>query len=48
MITLKMTGFPTIITYKVRAIGFKITSFIIAVTKLKNLFKRIISAYIAG
>ena len=47
-ITLKMTGFPIIITYRVRAVSFKITGLTIAVIKLKSFLKRTISIYIAG
>ena len=36
------------IVYRVKAVSFKIISFIIAVIKLKGFFKRIISIYIAG
>ena len=43
-----MTGFPIIITYRVKIVSFKITSLTIAVIKLRSFFKRIISAYIAG
>jgi len=38
-----MTGFPIIIVYRVRVIGFTI-----AVIKLKNVLKRIISVYMAS
>ena len=43
-----MTGFPIIITCRVRAVGFKITGLTAAVTKLRSFLKRIISVYIAG
>ena len=43
-----MTGFPIIIAYRVRAVGFKITSLTIAATKLKSFLKRTISVYMAG
>jgi len=45
-ITFKITGFFTIIAYRVKAVSFKITSLTIAVIKLKNLLKRIIGVYI--
>ena len=48
IVALKITGFPTIIAYRVRAVGFKITSLTIAVIKLRSFFKRIISAHMAG
>ena len=47
-VVFKMTGFPTIITYRVRAVGFKITSFTAAIIKLRSFLKRTISAYIAS
>ena len=47
-VALEITSFPTIIVYKVKAIGFKMTGFTIAITKLKNFLKKIISTYIAG
>ena len=43
-----MINFPTIIIYRVRAVGFKITSLIAATIKLRSFFKRIIGAYIAS
>ena len=43
-----MTGFPIIIVYRVRAVGFKIISLTAAVIKLKSFFKRIIGIHIAG
>ena len=43
-----MTGFPIIIARKIKAIGFKITSFTVAMIKLKNFLKRIIGVYMAG
>ena len=46
--TLKITGFPIIIIYRVRAVSFKITSLTIAAIKLRSFLKRIISLYIAG
>jgi len=48
IVTLKITGFPTIITHRVKAVGFKITSLTAAVIKLRSFLKRIIGAYIAG
>jgi len=45
---LKITGFPIIITYRVRVVSFKITSLTVAVIKLRSFLKRIISLYIAG
>ena len=47
-VALKMTGFPIIIIYRVRVIGFKITGLTIAIIKLRSFLKRIISMYIAG
>ena len=47
-VALEMTGFPIIITYRVRAVGFKITSLTAAVIKLRSFFKRIIGIYIAS
>ena len=47
-VAFEMTGFPTIIAYRVRAIGFKMTSLIIAVIKLRSFLKKTISIYIAG
>ena len=44
----KMTGFPIIIIYRVRAVGFKITGLTAAVIKLRSFFKRIIGVYIAS
>ena len=43
-----MTGFPTIIIYRVRAVGFKITGLTVVMIKLRSFLKRIISAYIAS
>ena len=48
IVTLKMTGFPIIITRRVRVVGFKIIGLTIAVIKLRSFLKRIIGAYIAG
>ena len=47
-VTLEMTGFPIIITYRVRAVSFKMTNFTAAAIKLRSFFKRTISAYMAG
>ena len=47
-VALKMTNFPIIIAYKVRAVGFKITGLTAAVIKLRSFFKKIIGVYIAG
>ena len=44
----KITSFPTIIIYKVRVVGFKMTSLTIAITKLRSFLKRIIGVYIAS
>jgi hypothetical protein len=46
--TLKITSFPIIITRRVRAVSFKITSLTAAVIKLRSFLKRIIGLYIAG
>ena len=43
-----MTDFPTIIIYRVRAVGFKITGLTAAVIKLRSFLKRIIGMYIAS
>ena len=47
-VALKITGFPIIIVYRVRAIGFKMISLTIAITKLRSFFKRTIGIYIAS
>ena len=47
-VTLKMTGFPIIIIYRVRAVGFKIIGLTTAIIKLRSFFKRIISVYMAS
>jgi len=47
-VALEMTSFPIIIIYRVRAVGFKITSLTIAIIKLRSFLKRIIGVYIAG
>jgi hypothetical protein len=47
-VALEITSFPIIITYRVRAVGFKITSLTTAVIKLRSFLKRIISIYITG
>ena len=43
-----MTGFPIIIVYRVRAVGFEMTGFIVIITKLRSFFKRTIGIYIAS
>ena len=43
-----MTGFPIIIIYRVRVIGFKIISFTVAVIKLRSFLKRIIGVHMTG
>ena len=43
-----MTSFPTIIIYRVRAVGFKITSLTAAIIKLRSFLKRIIGMHIAS
>ena len=48
IVALKITGFPIIIAYRVKAVNFKITGLTIAVIKLRSFFKRIISAHMAG
>ena len=47
-VVFEMTGFPIIIVYRVRAVGFKIISLTTAVIKLRSFLKRIISAHIAS
>ena len=47
-VALEMTGFPIIIAYRVRAVGFKITGLTTVVTKLKSFLKKTISTYMAG
>ena len=47
-VALKITNFSIIIIYRVRAVGFKITSLTAAIIKLRSFFKRIIGAYITG
>jgi hypothetical protein len=47
-VTFKMTSFPIIIVYRVRAVGFKITGLTAAVIKLKSFLKRIIGVYITN
>jgi lipid A disaccharide synthetase len=47
-VTLKITGFPTIIAYRVRVVNFKMTSLTAAIIKLKGFLKRAISVYIAS
>jgi len=48
IVTLKITGFPIIIIYKVKAVSFKMTGLTIAAIKLRGFLKRIIGAYMAG
>ena len=48
IVVFKITNFPIIIIYRVRAVGFKITNLTIAIIKLKSFLKRTISAHIAG
>ena len=48
IVALKITSFPIIIIYRVRAVSFKITGLTAAVIKLRSFLKRIIGAYIAG
>ena len=48
IVALKMTGFPIIIIYRVRAISFKIISLTIAAIKLRSFLKRTIGAHMAG
>ena len=43
-----MAGFPIIIIYRVRVIGFEITGLTIAIIKLRSFLKRIIGVYIAS
>ena len=47
-VALKITNFSIIIIYRVRAVGFKITSLTAAIIKLRSFFKRIIGVYIAS
>ena len=47
-VAFKITDFPTIIVYRVRAVGFKMTGLTAAVIKLKSFLKRIIGIYIAN
>ena len=48
IVTLKITSFPTIITYRVRAVGFKMTGLTTAIIKLRSFLKRTIGAYMVG
>jgi hypothetical protein len=43
-----MTGFPTIIARRVRAVGFEMTGLTAAATKLRSFLKRTIGAHMAG
>ena len=45
-VVFKMTGFPTIIIYRVKAVGFKMTGLTIAIIKLRSFLKRTIGVYI--
>ena len=47
-VALKITGFLIIIVYRVKVVGFEITSLTTAVTKLRSFLKRTIGAYIAS
>ena len=47
-VALEITSFPTIIVYRVRAVGFKITGLTAAVTKLRGFLKRTIGVYIVN
>ena len=48
IIVFKITSFPIIIIYRVRAVGFKITGLTAAVIKLRSFFKKTIGAHIAS
>ena len=47
-VVFKITGFPTIIVYRVKAVGFEITSLTAAVIKLRSFLKKTIGMYIAN
>ena len=47
-VAFKITGFPTIIVYRVRAVSFEIISLTTATIKLRSFFKRTINTYIAS
>ena len=47
-VVFKITSFPIIIIYRVRAVGFKIIGLTTAITKLRSFLKRTIGAYIAS
>ena len=47
-VALKITGFPIIIAYRVRVVGFKITGLTTAVIKLRSFLKRTIGVHIAS
>ena len=47
-VAFKITSFPIIITHRVRAVGFKITSLTAAIIKLRSFFKRTISMHITS
>ena len=48
IVIFKITGFPIIIIYRVRAVGFEMISLTAAMIKLRSFFKRIIGVYIAS
>ena len=48
IVALKMTSFPIIIVYRVKAVGFKITGLTAAIIKLRSFLKRTIGVYIAS
>ena len=48
IVAFKIISFPTIIIYRVRAVGFKMTGLTAAVIKLRSFLKRIIGVHIAG
>ena len=48
IVTLKITGFSTIIIYRVKVVSFKITGLTVAIIKLKGFLKRTIGVYMAG
>ena len=48
IVIFEITGFPIIIIYRVRAVGFKMISLTTAIIKLRSFLKRIISVHIAS
>ena len=48
IVALKITSFPIIIIYRVRAVGFEITGLTAAAIKLRSFFKKTIGIYIAS